>query len=114
MDVDEPTYLKASNFPIDLVAVIVDHGLQENSGEIAQFAKQQLGKLGFQDVTSTYLSDNYNISGRNIPNILVGDINQNGLIDIVNPDKGTSYGSPNNKNPSIIWEMGTDQKFIKK
>jgi hypothetical protein len=71
-------------------------------------------KLGFQDVTSTYLSDNYNISGRNIPNILVGDINQNGLIDIVNPDKGTSYGSPNNKNPSIIWEMGTDQKFIKK
>ena len=41
--------LEASNFPIDLVAVIVDHGLQENSGEIAQFAKQQLGKLGFQD-----------------------------------------------------------------
>jgi tRNA(Ile)-lysidine synthase len=42
--------LEASNFPIDLVAVIVDHGLQENSGEIAQFAKQQLGKLGYQDV----------------------------------------------------------------
>ena len=73
-----------------------------------------VNKLGFQDVTSIYLNDNYNISGRNIPNILVGDINQNGLIDIVNPDKGTSYGSPNNKNPSIIWEMGADQKFIKK
>jgi tRNA(Ile)-lysidine synthase len=42
--------LEASNFPIDLVAVIVDHGLQENSGQIAQLAKQQLTKLGYQDV----------------------------------------------------------------
>jgi tRNA(Ile)-lysidine synthase len=42
--------LEASNFPIDLVAVIVDHGLQENSEKIAEFAKQQLIKLGYQDV----------------------------------------------------------------
>ncbi len=42
--------LEAADFNLDLVAVIVDHGLQENSGEIAQFAKQQLGKLGYQDV----------------------------------------------------------------
>ena len=42
--------LEVNNFLIDLVAVIVDHGLQENSGKIAQFAKQQLNKLGYQDV----------------------------------------------------------------
>ena len=42
--------LEANNFPIDLVAVIVDHGLQENSAEISQFAKQQLTKLGFEDI----------------------------------------------------------------
>ena len=42
--------LEANNFPIDLVAVIVDHGLQENSAEISQIAKQQLTKLGFEDI----------------------------------------------------------------
>ena len=42
--------LESSNFSIDLVAVIVDHGLQANSGEIAEFAKQQLIKLGLKDV----------------------------------------------------------------
>ncbi len=42
--------LEANNFSIDLVAVIVDHGLQENSAEISQFAKQQLTKLGFEDI----------------------------------------------------------------
>jgi hypothetical protein len=44
----------------------------------------------------------------------VGDFNQNGLLDIVHPDKGSSYGSPNNKNPAIIWEIGLDGKFYKK
>ena len=42
--------LEADNFSIDLVAVIVDHGLQPNSGEITELAKQQLVKLGFQDI----------------------------------------------------------------
>jgi len=42
--------LEADNFAIDLVAVIVDHGLQENSTEIAEFAKKQLTKLGFKDI----------------------------------------------------------------
>ena len=42
--------LESVNFPIDLVAVIVDHGLQDNSAEIAQFAKQQLTKLGYEDI----------------------------------------------------------------
>ena len=42
--------LEANNFSIDLVAVIVDHGLQENSAEISQIAKQQLTKLGFEDI----------------------------------------------------------------
>jgi len=42
--------LESANFPIDLIAVIVDHGLQDNSEETAQFAKQQLTKLGFQDI----------------------------------------------------------------
>ena len=42
--------LESKNFSIDLVAVIVDHGLQANSAEIAEFAKQQLIKLGFQDI----------------------------------------------------------------
>ena len=42
--------LESANFPIDLIAVIVDHGLQVNSAEIAQFAEQQLTKLGYQDI----------------------------------------------------------------
>jgi tRNA(Ile)-lysidine synthase len=42
--------LESANFPIDLIAVIVDHGLQDNSEETAQFAKQQLIQLGFQDI----------------------------------------------------------------
>ena len=42
--------LESTNFSIDLVAVIVDHGLQADSAEIAEFAKQQLIKLGFQDI----------------------------------------------------------------
>ena len=42
--------LESKNFSIDLVSVIVDHGLQANSAEIAEFAKQQLIKLGFEDI----------------------------------------------------------------
>jgi uncharacterized repeat protein (TIGR02543 family) len=71
-------------------------------------------KSGFQDQTAIYFKENYNLSGRNIPSFLVGDFNQNGLIDIVHPDKGSSYGSPNNKNPSIIWEIDASGKFVKK
>jgi len=42
--------LEAENFEIDLIAVVVDHKLQENSEKIAQFAKQQLISLGYKDV----------------------------------------------------------------
>ena len=42
--------LEAENFEIDLIAVVVDHKLQENSEQIAQFAKQQLITLGYKDV----------------------------------------------------------------
>lgn len=42
--------LEAENFEIDLIAVVVDHKLQENSEQIAQFAKQQLISLGYKDV----------------------------------------------------------------
>ena len=42
--------LESKNFAIDLIAVVVDHGLQANSAEIAQFAKQQLVRLGYEDV----------------------------------------------------------------
>ncbi len=71
-------------------------------------------KNGFQDQTAIYFKENYQTSGRNIPSILVGDFNQNGLLDIVHPDKGSSYGSPNNKNPAIIWEIDASGKFVKK
>ena len=42
--------LESNNFAIDLIAVVVDHGLQENSAEIANFAKEQLVKLGYKDI----------------------------------------------------------------
>jgi tRNA(Ile)-lysidine synthase len=42
--------LEANNFDIDLIAVIVDHGLQENSAEIAQLTSDKLTKLGYSDV----------------------------------------------------------------
>ena len=71
-------------------------------------------KNGFQDQTAIYFKENYQTSGCNIPSILVGDFNQNGLLDIVHPDKGSSYGSPNNKNPAIIWEIDASGKFVKK
>jgi tRNA(Ile)-lysidine synthase len=60
--------LEASNFSIDLAAVIVDHGLQKNSAEIAQFAKQQLEKLGYQDIfvgkASVQITDGLEASAR--------------------------------------------------
>ena len=60
--------LESTNFPIDLVAVIVDHGLQANSAEIAEFAKQQLIKLGFQDIfvgrASVQITDGLEASAR--------------------------------------------------
>jgi tRNA(Ile)-lysidine synthase len=42
--------LESKNFAIDLIAVVVDHGLQANSAEIAQFAQQQLVRLGYENV----------------------------------------------------------------
>ena len=42
--------LEAKNFTIDLIAVVVDHGLQENSAQIAEFAKKQLTKIGYKDI----------------------------------------------------------------
>ena len=42
--------LESQNFAIDLIAVIVDHGLQKNSAEIAELAKEQLSKLGYKDI----------------------------------------------------------------
>ena len=60
--------LESKNFSIDLVAVIVDHGLQANSAEIAEFAKQQLIKLGFQDIfvgrASVQITDGLEASAR--------------------------------------------------
>ena len=60
--------LESTNFSIDLVAVIVDHGLQANSAEIAEFAKQQLIKLGFQDIfvgrASVQITDGLEASAR--------------------------------------------------
>jgi len=60
--------LESKNFSIDLVAVIVDHGLQANSAEIAEFAKQQLIKLGFQDIfvgrASVHITDGLEASAR--------------------------------------------------
>ena len=60
--------LESKNFSIDLVAVIVDHGLQANSAEIAEFTKQQLIKLGFQDIfvgrASVQITDGLEASAR--------------------------------------------------
>lgn len=60
--------LESKNFSIDLIAVIVDHGLQANSAEIAEFAKQQLIKLGFQDIfvgrASVQITDGLEASAR--------------------------------------------------
>ena len=60
--------LESKNFSIDLVAVIVDHGLQANSAEIAEFAKRQLIKLGFQDIfvgrASVQITDGLEASAR--------------------------------------------------
>jgi len=60
--------LESKNFTIDLVAVIVDHGLQANCAEIAEFAKQQLIKLGFQDIfvgrASVQITDGLEASAR--------------------------------------------------
>ena len=42
--------LEATNFGLDLIAVIVDHGLQEKSAEVAAFTREKLTKLGYTDV----------------------------------------------------------------
>ncbi|MHA8106345.1 FG-GAP-like repeat-containing protein [Aquirufa sp. 5-AUSEE-100C1] len=70
-------------------------------------------KNAYKDVTSDLVNVYTSSVGRNIPSIVVGDINRNGLIDIVHPDKGTSYGSPNNKNSAIFWEKNNAGKLIK-
>jgi tRNA(Ile)-lysidine synthase len=44
------TMLEADSFGIDLVAVIVDHGLQEESAEISVKTRSKLEKLGYKDI----------------------------------------------------------------
>ena len=42
--------LEAVDFNLDLVAVIVDHGLQENSAEVAASTKKKLESIGYSDI----------------------------------------------------------------
>ena len=42
--------LEAADFNLDLVAVIVDHGLQENSAEVAASTKKKLEAIGYSDI----------------------------------------------------------------
>ena len=42
--------MEANNFAIELIAVVVDHGLQENSAEIAYLTKKKLEKIGYSDI----------------------------------------------------------------
>ena len=42
--------LESKNFAIDLIAVVVDHGIQQNSAEVAAEVKNKLAKLGYTDI----------------------------------------------------------------
>ena len=42
--------LEAADFNLDLVAVIVDHNLQENSAEVAASTKKKLKSIGYSDI----------------------------------------------------------------
>jgi tRNA(Ile)-lysidine synthase len=42
--------MEANNFAIELIAVVVDHGLQEISAEIAALTKKKLEKIGYLDI----------------------------------------------------------------
>ena len=42
--------LEAADFNLDLVAVIVDHNLQENSAEVATSTKKKLESIGYSDI----------------------------------------------------------------
>ncbi len=42
--------LEANNFNIDLIAVIVDHGLQEQSAEVASLTAKKLKVIGYEDI----------------------------------------------------------------
>ena len=42
--------LEAADFNLDLVAVIVDHNLQENSADIAASTKKKLESIGYSDI----------------------------------------------------------------
>jgi len=42
--------LESNNFEIDLITVIVDHGLQENSTEVAELTRKKLESIGYSDI----------------------------------------------------------------
>jgi tRNA(Ile)-lysidine synthase len=42
--------LEAADFNLDLVAVIIDHNLQENSAEVATSTKKKLESIGYSDI----------------------------------------------------------------
>jgi tRNA(Ile)-lysidine synthase len=42
--------LEAADFNLDLVAVIVDHGLQENSADVAASTKKKLSSIGYSNI----------------------------------------------------------------
>lgn len=43
-------FLESAEKALQLVAVIIDHGLQENSDKVSNNAKLQLVKIGFSDI----------------------------------------------------------------
>ena len=59
---------EANNFNIDLIAVIVDHGLQEQSAEVATSTSNKLKRLGFDDIfigkANVHLIDGLEASAR--------------------------------------------------
>jgi len=60
--------LEADNLKLDLVAVIVDHGLQENSAEVAASAKKKLELIGYSNIfvgkANVVLTDGIEASAR--------------------------------------------------
>jgi tRNA(Ile)-lysidine synthase len=60
--------LEASTLGINVVAVVVDHGLQENSSDIAAQAEKTLEKIGYQDIfigkANVILTDGLEASAR--------------------------------------------------
>lgn len=60
--------LEADNSNLDLVAVIVDHGLQENSAEVAASTKKKLESIGYSNIfvgkANVVLTDGIEASAR--------------------------------------------------